>query len=216
MSRHKTRKLAEIKSMANVFEDARHFRGKWKQECFGNDNPIVLELGCGKGEYSIALAKKFPGKNFIGIDIKGARLWRAAKDANACGSNNVVFLKALIEQIEDYFSISEVTEIWIPFPDPYPKPSKSKKRLISSKFLNFYSKILIPDGIIHFKTDNEKLYEYALNTLKAEGHLISSATEDLYNSGDLNEYNSIPSYFETLFLEQGKTIRYIRFSLTSG
>lgn len=199
--------------MSNAFSDGTHFRGKWSRECFDNDQPLVLELGCGKGEYSIALSKSFPERNFIGIDLKGVRLWRAAKDAAEAGLKNVVFLQIAIEKIEESFAPDEVSEIWIPFPDPYPKPCKAKKRLISPKYLDFYKNILVKNGLIHFKTDNDGLYNFAVEVLEKEGHYISAVTDDLYHSEIQDKFNSIPSYFESIFLSQGKTIKYIRFML---
>lgn len=213
MSRRKKPKLAEIKIMPNVFEDPTGKKGNWNSNYFKNNNPIVLELGCGKGEYTTNLAQKFLEKNFIGIDIKGARIWKGAKISLQNEIKNVGFLKILIEKIEDHFEENEVSEIWIPFPDPYPKPSKFKKRLISPKYLNYYKNILQTKGFIHFKTDNDGLYEYAMETLKSEGHNIIEYTNNLYQSNITNEFNTIRTYYENKFLEEGKTIKYIKFQL---
>lgn len=213
MNRKKRPKLAEIKTMANVFEYPQDMKGKWNSEYFKNDNSIILELGCGKGEYTVNLAKRFPDKNFIGVDIKGARIWKGAKISLQNDINNVGFLKILIEKIEDHFVKDEVSEIWIPFPDPYPKPSKHRKRLISPRYLNYYKNILVEDGVIHFKTDNDGLFEYALESLTSEGHEILEITPDLYKSKIANEINTIKTHYEEKFLEEGKTIKYIKFRL---
>ncbi|MBT5528746.1 MAG: tRNA (guanosine(46)-N7)-methyltransferase TrmB [Cytophagia bacterium] len=213
MARHKQRKFAELATLDNFYFQPENMQGKWNSLCFKNTNPIVLELGCGKGEYTNNLGAKFPDKNFIGVDLKGVRLWRAAKNALDNKLNNVAFLQINIDNIEDYFAEEEVSEIWIPFPDPYPKPSKWKKRLISSKFLTKYKRILQQKGILHFKTDNTPLFEFAKETLDKDKHSILQITDNLHESDLLNEYNSIPTYFEGLFRDKGETIKYIKFQL---
>jgi len=212
MSRKKTPRIAEFKTLPNALISPENMKGRWNEH-FGNDHLIALELGCGKGEYTNRLGKEFPEHNFIGIDLKGARLWRGAKNALAADLNNVRFLLINIGNILDYFGPNEVSEIFLPFPDPYPKPSKHKKRLVSEKFLNVYKTILIPEGIVHIKTDNTDLYNYALSVIRAGGHKIIINTPDLYHSEFIDLYNSIPSYFEQIFIEQGLKIKYIRFSL---
>jgi tRNA (guanine-N7-)-methyltransferase len=213
MTRNKTKKINELYELPNVLVVPEGMKDNWNEKFFKNNHPIIIELGCGKGEYTINLAKEFPNINFIGIDIKGARLWKGAKNAIAIQLKNVAFLRILIERIDEYFGEDEISEIWIPFPDPYPKPCKYRKRLVSPRFLNLYKKILKKDGIIHLKTDNGMLYEYALETLENENHLILENTDDLYNSAIQNSYNTIPTYFEQIFREQGATIKYIRFQL---
>jgi len=213
MSRKKTPRIAEFKTLPNALISPVNMKGKWK-DYFGNDHPVSIELGCGKGEYTNRLGQEFPDRNFIGIDLKGARLWRGAKNALAAELTNVRFLLINIGNILDYFDPNEVSEIFIPFPDPYPKPSKHKKRLISEKFLNMYNTILIPGGIVHFKTDNTDLYNYTLEVIKSGGYKILVNTQDLYHSDVIDVYNSIPTYFEQLYTEQGMAIKYIRFSLS--
>lgn len=213
MARHKQRKFTELATLPNFFKLPEHIKGKWNADCFKNDKEIILELGCGKGEYTNKLGAEFPNKNFIGIDLKGARLWRAAKNAMANNLSNVAFLQINIDNIVDYIDYEEISEIWIPFPDPYPKPSKWKKRLVSSYYLNKYKDILKKDGILHFKTDNTGLFEFAKETLESEKHQILQITDDLHESDILNEYNGIPTYFEGLFREKGEKIKYIQFSL---
>lgn len=212
MSRKKTPRIAEFKTMPNALISPENTMGRWK-EIFGNDHPISVELGCGKGEYTNRLGKEFPDRNFIGIDLKGARLWRAAKNAIADDLGNVRFLLINISDILDYFDQHEVAEMFIPFPDPFPKPSKQKKRLVSEKFMQKYKIILREGGIIHFKTDNTDLYKYTLSVLEAGGYQILLKTDDLYASDIVDLYNSIPTYFEQIFIDQGMSIKYIRFSL---
>ena len=213
MARQKQRKFAELATLPNFYNAPEQMQGNWRELCFKNTHPIILELGCGKGEYTNNLGAKFPDKNFIGIDLKGVRLWRGAKDAIDRKLSNVAFLQINIDKINEYFGFDEVAEIWIPFPDPYPKPCKWKKRLVSSLFLNRYKFILKKEGIIHFKTDNTPLFEFAKDTLKEEGHRILQITDNLHESDILDEYNGIPTYFERLFREKGEAIKYIQFRL---
>jgi tRNA (guanine-N7-)-methyltransferase len=213
MARHKQRKFAELETLPNFYKLPENMKGKWHVACFKNTNPIILELGCGKGEYTNHLGMKFPDKNFIGIDLKGVRLWRAAKNAIDNQLQNVAFLQINIDNIQEYFSEGEIDELWIPFPDPYPKPSKWKKRLISSNYLNKYKPLLKKEATIYFKTDNTGLFEFAKETLEKEEHRILEITDNLHESSILNEYNSIPTYFESLFREKGESIKYIKFQL---
>jgi tRNA (guanine-N7-)-methyltransferase len=212
MSRKKIPRIAEFKTMPNALVSPANMIGNWNTH-FGNEHPIILELGCGKGEHANALAREFPDRNFVGIDLKGARLWCGAKNALKDDLKNVRFLLINIGNILDYFGPHEVSEIFIPFPDPYPKPSKMKKRLVNEKYFNIYSQILVPGGMIHFKTDNTDLYNFALEIIQKGGHHIIVSTDDIYNSEHVDIYNSIPSYFEQVFKEQGEKIKYIRFSL---
>ncbi|HPV56712.1 MAG TPA: tRNA (guanosine(46)-N7)-methyltransferase TrmB, partial [Tenuifilaceae bacterium] len=168
MAKNKLRRFAENETFENLFQPTMsdvmngdfHLKGKWRSDYFKNSNPIVLELGCGKGEYSVGLAKMFPEKNFIGADIKGARLWRGAKTAVEEKMSNVAFIRTRIEHIASFFAPEEVDEIWVTFPDPQPREKKSKKRLTSSRFLNHYAKFLKPNGIVHLKTDSQALHAY--------------------------------------------------------
>ena len=185
-------------------------KGKWNSDFFKNDNPIVLELGCGKGEYTVGLARKFPGKNFIGIDVKGARLWRGLKTSHEEGLKNVAFVRARIELIEYFFGKNEVDEIWITFPDPQIKESREKKRLTSPLFLNRYKTFLKPGGILHLKTDALLLYDYTLEVLKQQGFEIEYANEDIYHSDLDNEVVEIQTFYEQKWLEFNTPIRYIR------
>jgi len=217
---NKLERFAQIKTFPNVFEpdgkkilnEDYDLKGKWNQEFFKNDNPITLELGCGKGEYTVGLAEKYPKKNFIGIDIKGARMWKGAKHALQTKLNNAAFIRTRIEFIENLFAPEEVGEIWITFPDPYPK--KPGNRLSSSFFLNRYKNILLPQGFVHLKTDCRELHEYTLAVLQKNGINPEIATNDLYSSGkDNDEILSLKTYYEQLFLEENKPITYLRFIL---
>lgn len=221
MGKNKLKRFAENKELQNVFEpafdecfnDNYKLKGKWNEIVFKNDNPIVLELGCGKGEYTVGQAINAPGKNFIGIDIKGARLWRGAKTASEKGIHNVAFLRTRIEFIESFFAKDEIAEIWITFPDPQLKKRRIKKRLTGSFFLNSYKKFLQTDGTVNLKSDSAELYEYtnellAFNNIKAE-----IATNDLYASEYVNDVLSIKTFYEKKFLEVDKKITYTQFFL---
>ncbi len=229
MSKGKLEKFAEIGTFPNVFQlpylfNSEDFslKGKWHKEYFKNENPIVLELGCGKGEYTVGLAEKFPDKNFIGIDIKGARLWRGSKTAHDNKMNNVAFVRTRIDHIEKIFAPGEVDEIWVTFPDPQPQKTRERKRLTSPVFLKRYANILKPQGIINLKTDNFPLYEYSKEIAQEGGHQILSATDDLYKSIEEGEdayisRNSellqIKTYYEKMFLAQGMKICYLSFKI---
>ncbi|HPD63974.1 MAG TPA: tRNA (guanosine(46)-N7)-methyltransferase TrmB [Bacteroidia bacterium] len=211
MSRHKQRKFNELAGFENFYANPFSFKGVWSEKVFSNQRPITLELGCGKGEFSLQLGKQFPERNFIGIDLDGARLWRAAKNALAECLSNVAFIQMNIDKIEEAFAPGEVSEIWIPFPDPYPKPSKWKKRLISTVFLERYKKIIQNGSILHFKTDNSHLFDFGIKSIQESGYLIISQTNDLYHSPLQNEFNTIPSYFESIFMAKGESIKYVMF-----
>lgn len=186
-------------------------KGNWSS-FFGNSNPIVLELGCGKGEYSVALAQRHPEKNFIGVDIKGARFWRGAKTALEEGLGNVAFLRTQIELIDLCFASEEVAEIWITFPDPQIKYKRTKHRLVNQGFLKKYQGILAEGGCIHLKTDSEFLHGYLLGLLHEGGHQVAYAHHDIYNSSSPpKEATEIKTFYEAQYLEKGKAITYVRF-----
>jgi tRNA (guanine-N7-)-methyltransferase len=186
-------------------------RSKWNRDFFHNDHPLVLELGCGKGEYSVGLAMRYPGKNFIGIDLKGARLWRGCKTVSEEGLKNVAFIRTRVDHIEKLFSRDEVNEIWITFPDP--QPGKERKRLTSPFFLEKYRNILSHDGLIHLKTDNPLFYAFTLDVIREHDHLLVYATDDLAHSDCHEDVTSITTYYERIWLEQGKKICYLTFQL---
>jgi len=187
-------------------------KGRWKKKLFKNENPIVLELGCGKGEYTIGLANRFPDYNFIGIDIKGARMWRGAKTANEQKLPNVAFLRTRIEFINSFFSTDEVNEIWITFPDPHPGGRNSNKRLTSPWFLNSYRLFLKDKGLVHLKTDNTELYNFTKTVVSYNNLETIFSTNDLY-SEKIDNMLSIRTHYEKIFLDAGLKINYISFRL---
>lgn len=221
-SKNKLKRFGENEIFENVFQptreevisDAFALKGKWNSDFFKNNNPIILELGCGKGEYSIGLAQKFPDKNFVGIDIKGARFWRGAKTAVETNLHNVAFVRTQIELINYIFDANEVDEIWITFPDPQIKYKRTKHRMTNSEFLKLYLKILKPDGIVNLKTDSEFMHGYTLGLLHGEGHEVLYANHNIYvNEGAPEEVTQIQTFYEKQYLEINKAITYIRFKI---
>ena len=221
-SKNKLKRFKENETFKNVFQPSRadlvereySLKGNWRQQFFKNENPLVLELGCGKGEYSVELAKKYPNKNFIGIDIKGARFWRGAKTAIEDNIENVAFLRTQIELIEYAFAENEVDEIWITFPDPQIKYKRTKHRMTNSEFLKRYKKVLKPEGIVNLKTDSEFMHGYTLGLLHGEGHEVLYANHNVYKQeGSPEEVTSIQTFYESQYLEQNKPITYIRFKI---
>ncbi len=221
-SKNKLKRFKENETFNNVFQPSRadlvkgeyQLKGNWRQQFFKNDHPLILELGCGKGEYSIELAKKYPNKNFIGIDIKGARFWRGAKTAIENTIENVAFLRTQIELIEYAFAENEVDEIWITFPDPQIKYKRTKHRMTNSEFLKRYKKVLKPEGVVNLKTDSEFMHGYTLGLLHGEGHEVIYANHNVYNQeGSPKEVTSIQTFYESQYLEQNKPITYIRFKI---
>jgi tRNA (guanine-N7-)-methyltransferase len=219
-SKNKLKRFKENEMFKNVIQPTREevinsfsLQGKW-HSFFKNDNPIVLELGCGKGEYTVALAKKNPHKNFIGIDIKGARFWRGAKTALEENLENVAFIRTQIELVTFLFEENEVDEIWITFPDPQIKYQRTKHRMTNTEFLKKYHHILKEDGIINLKTDSEFMHGYTLGLLHGEGHEILHANHNVYkNEGAPEEVTSTQTFYEKQYLEVDKPITYIQFKL---
>lgn len=214
MGKDKLKKFAEVDSFSNVLQmdEGKPMLGQWRDAFFRNKNPLVLELACGKGEYSVNLATLFPDKNFIGVDYKGNRIWRGAKTAIERNITNVGFLRIQIETIIAYFGAHEVDEIWITFPDPQPQLSREKKRLTAPRFLNMYSQILKPGGTINLKTDNDGLFAYTVEMVKELGLKKHIETTDLYHSEYADEVLSIKTYYEQKYLKENKNINYIKFS----
>ncbi|MDQ0969108.1 tRNA (guanine-N7-)-methyltransferase [Flavobacterium sp. W4I14] len=214
MGKDKLRRFAEIETFANVYqlEQGKALKGNWASAHFKNTNPVVLELACGKGEYSVNLARLFPEKNFIGIDYKGNRIWRGAKTAIEDGISNVAFLRIQIENLLDYFNEGEIDEIWITFPDPQPQDSREKKRLTFPAFLNRYKLVLKPGGNVNLKTDNDQLYVYTCEKVAELGLPVHKNTDHLYTSELVDEVLSIKTYYEKKYLLHDKNINYIQFS----
>ena len=221
MGKDKLKRFAENKTFAcfvepefeQMFRTEHPLKGNWHKEFFKNDNPIVLELGCGKGEYTVALAERNPDKNFIGVDIKGARMWRGAKTATERGMTNVGFLRARIEFITSLFAAGEIAELWITFPDPQLKTRRAKKRLTSPIFLEYYAKLLAVDGWINLKTDSQHLYNYTQAVISEFDLPCEVANNDIYGSGYADEVLSVKTAYETVYLQRGLPITYTRFSL---
>ena len=220
-SKNKLKRFRENETFANVYQPTRDElvqgqfdpRGNWSA-VFGNNNPIVLELGCGKGEYSVGLARRFPEKNFIGIDIKGARFWRGAKTAIEEGIANVAFVRTQIELIDKVFASGEVDEIWITFPDPQIKYKRTKHRMTNAAFLDLYRKILKPGGLMHLKTDSEFMHGYTLGMLHGLGCEVLYSNHNIYhNEGAPSEVTEIQTFYESQYLEVNKPITYIRFKI---
>ncbi|OFX76135.1 MAG: tRNA (guanosine(46)-N7)-methyltransferase TrmB [Bacteroidetes bacterium GWE2_29_8] len=221
MAKRKLQRFAEIDTFTNVLQptykellDGLPIKGRWNKDFFQNDNPIVLELGCGKGEYAIGLGKEYPNVNYIGIDYKGSRLWLGAKIANVDGLNNIAFIRSRVDQVEHCFGSNEVDEIWITFPDPQEQDSRMRKRLTHPLFLDRYSKILKKGGSLNLKTDNDIFFEYSLEILRTLNHNIVFYTRDLYNESvndkvDLDKIRGIKTYYENKFLQENKTIKYL-------
>ena len=223
MGKDKLRKFAENRTFgcmvqpefADIFHRDHPLKGRWREDFFRNDNPIVLELGCGKGEYTIALAERDRDRNFIGIDIKGARMWRGAKTATERGMQNVGFVRTRIEFIDSFFGEGEIDELWITFPDPQLKTRRAKKRLTGPMFLERYSHLLREGGVINLKTDSQHLYNYTLAVIGHFGLPCEVSNADIYGTGYADEVLSVKTAYESMYLERGLPITYTRFGLGS-
>lgn len=222
-SKNKLKRFKENETFDNVIQPTRAeiteqnypLKGKWASSFFKNDQPLILELGCGKGEYTVGLAKRYPEYNFLGIDIKGARFWRGAKTALEEGIDNAKFLRTQIELVDQIFAPGEIHEIWITFPDPQIKYQRTKHRMTNPVFLKKYHQILKPEGVVHLKTDCEYMHGYTLGLLEGSGHEIVYAHHDIYKNTEApEEVVSIQTFYEAQYLEQGKPITYTKFRLS--
>ncbi len=218
--RSKLQRFKENFERDNVIEPGKEIykkiKGHWNELYYRNNNPIVLELGCGNGEYTVGLAENFTQKNFLGVDVKGTRIWRGSKDALEKELNNAAFLRTQILQIQDYVAPNEVDEIWITFPDPRPRKRDIKRRLTSPRFLEIYKELVSEDGVIHLKTDNTPLFDYSLEVLQEMESKIKDLvhTHDLYSTNLLQDHFGIQTRYEKMFMDQGEKIKYLRFSFT--
>ena len=222
MSKNKLQKFADVRRFSNVHEitdfESQHEkpRGKWNSEIFTKNQPITLELACGKGEYTLELARNYQGRNFIGVDIKGARIWKGAKQALEEELENVRFLRIYIDHVEEYFAPGEVDEIWITFPDPYPKRRDKKKRLTSPQFLRRYKNILTEMSKLHLKTDSSSLFDYTLGTLEELNLPVEEVIRDVHREcSEESMLRTVTTFYEKQHLEDGKIIKYVRFRLNS-
>jgi len=221
VGKNKLARWAELETFQNVIQPPEGFKpgevhpvkGNWNKKIFRNDYPIVLELGCGKGEYTIGLSERFPRKNFIGVDIKGARMWRGARTATEKKIPNAAFLRTRIEFIRSFFAEDEVDEIWLTFPDPHSGSKNSNKKLTCPWFLNLYRSFLKDNGTIWLKTDNEELYNYTRSLAEKNKLPILKSTSDLYKEDDLNEIFLIKTHYENNYLSEGRKIHLLAFTL---
>ena len=212
MGQKKLVRFAALETMNNVYQHPEGMRGRWR-EVFGNANPITLELACGKGEYSVGLGRANPDRNFLGVDIKGNRLFIGARTALRDGLENVAFMRAQIGQLTHYFAPGEVAEIWIVFPDPFLRSSREKNRLTHARFLHQYQQVLKPGGRIHLKTDSPELFAFTLESIAEQGCPIHQKIDDVYADGTPDGPLSIQTHYEGLHLADSRTIRYVQFSL---
>ena len=225
MGKPKLEKFSELDSFPNVFQNYKYdnptlinchrnevdLKSRWKSTYFENNNPLILELACGKGDYTIQLAERFPESNFIGIDVKGNRIWAGAKYGLENHLDNVAFIRTRIEYIADFFEKGEVDEIWITFPDPFPRKGDKKRRLSNRRFLDIYKSICKTGGVIHFKTDNKPLFDYSIEEVTDEGYTVEEVVSDIYAQPDPDPVLRIQTHYEKMHLAEGRKIYYFRF-----
>lgn len=220
MGRRKLDKFRDNETSFNIVQPGKEIfgtiRGNWHSLYFQNQRPLVLELGCGRGEYTVGLARLFPDKNVVGIDIKGSRIWNGSQAALKEGLKNAAFLRIQLQQLDQYFNEDEVDDIWITFPDPRPRDRDERRRLTNPRFLNMYNRLLKSGGWVHLKTDNTQLFMYTLevlSTMNNIGHL--EHTEDLYSSSLVEDHYGLQTTYEKKFLAEGISIKYLRFQFTN-
>jgi tRNA (guanine-N7-)-methyltransferase len=209
----KLKRILTLPSFENVINNPFYYKGEWHVRYFHNSNPITIELGCGKGDYVLQLAQDHPERNFLGFDLKGARLFMGATNAENLGLDNIGFVQMNIDQIGDIFGENEVSDIWITFPDPYPRYARANKRLTSPRLLNIYREFLSKDGVVQFKTDDDRLYKFTLATINEEHCHILKNYPDLYGENPTEKKLLYQTTYEKRHLEAGKTIKYVEFSI---
>lgn len=216
MGRNKLVRFKQNETNRNVVQEGKDIfsrvKGKWNSDQFGNDHPLVVELACGRGEFTVGLSRKYPDKNFIGVDIKGSRIWKGSISAIAEGLANVAFLRSQIEVLAEFFDREEIHELWITFPDPRPRDGDEKKRLTSPRFLDMYKVLIQKEGTVHLKTDNTGLFAYTLDLLKSRGDVKNlESTGDFYASSYKDDHYGIQTRYEKKFSEVGEKIKYLKF-----
>jgi len=219
MSRRKLVRFAENEQNPNVIQFGKpifeEIKGNWNEKQFENQNPIVVELACGRGEFTVGLGRVFTDQNFIGVDIKGSRIWKGSSTATEEGIHNVAFLRTQIQQLEQFFAEGEISELWITFPDPYPREGDEKRRLTSSRFLEMYKAMLKAGGIVHFKTDNTDLFNYSLELMQSREDIeVIGFTSDFYQSEWKDDHFGIKTKYEKMFSDKGEKIKYLKFRFT--
>lgn len=219
MGRNKLARFKQNEINNNVVQQGKdiftRIKGKWNKEQFQNDQPIVVELACGRGEFTVGMAREIPDQNFIGVDLKGSRIWKGSIMAIEEGLDNVAFLRSQIEALDNFFEAQEISELWITFPDPRPREGEEKKRLTSPRFLDMYKAMIKKGGVVHLKTDDPALFDYTLMVLKNRKDVKSLAfTDDFYGSMYKGDHFGIQTRYEKMFLEQGESIKYLKFQFT--
>lgn len=213
MGKNKLKKFSEYETFSNTYDARNQLKGQWSEKVFGNNNPITLELACGRGEYTVGLAEMYPDRNFIGVDVKASRMWQGAKYALEKGLKNVAFIRIQIDFLNEFFETGEVDEIWITFPDPQPQKTREKQRLTSPKFLTKYLELLGKGHVVNLKTDSDFLLNYTLQTIQDKDILIRELLLDIDQKEDLQDELKIRTYYERLWREKGIVIKYLKFEL---
>ena len=216
MSRKKLVRFAQNEANPNVIQAGKAIfetiKGKWNEIQFQNQHPIVVELACGRGEFTVGLGREYPETNFIGVDIKGSRIWKGSSIATAEGLTNVAFLRTQIQNIKEFFGVGEISELWITFPDPFPRDGDEKRRLTSPRFLDMYKPMIKANGLIHFKTDNTGLFDYTLELVKTREDIqVITCTHDFYQSEMRDDHHGIKTRYEKIFSDKGEKIKYLKF-----